>query len=74
MNKKIVIIPVFGDTHFIKYQIPNIIDTINPDIIIYNEGMFPTGPESNTNSNREFVQKYTLNGEGKRGFDFLELK
>ena len=74
MNKKIVIIPVFCDTHFIKFQIPNIIDTINPDIIIYNEGMFPVGPESCTMMSDGFLEKYTLNGEGKRGFDYLELK
>ena len=74
MNKRIVIIPVFCDTHFIKYQIPNIIDTINPDVIIYNEGMFPVGPESCTAVNDKFLKKYTLNGGGKRGFDYLELK
>jgi len=74
VNKKIVIIPVFCDTHFIKFQIPNIIDTINPDVIIYNEGMFPVGPESCTKISQGFLEKYTLNGEGKRGFDYLELK
>jgi len=72
--KKIVIIPVFCETHLIKYQIQNIIDTINPDYIIYNEGMFPTGPESNTNVSNDFLKKYTLDGGGKRGFDYLELK
>jgi len=73
-NKKIVIIPVFCDTHLIKYQIPNIIDTINPDIIIYNEGMFPVGPESNTVIDLAFLEEYTLSGGGKRGFDYLELE
>jgi hypothetical protein len=72
MSKKIVIIPVFCESHLIKFQVPNIIDTIDPDIIIYNEGMFPQGPESNTNVNNDFVKKYTL--DGVRGFDFLELE
>ena len=73
-NKKIVIIPVFCESHLIKYQIPNIIDTIDPDYIIYNEGMFPVGPESSTVVDKTFLNKYTLNGEGKRGFDYPELK
>jgi hypothetical protein len=70
--KKIVIIPVFCESHLIKYQIPNIIDTINPDCIIYNEGMFPSGPESSTNVSDDFLSKYTL--DGKRGFDYEDLK
>ena len=72
--KKIVIVPIFCETHLVKYQIPNIIDTINPDVIIYNEGMFPVGPESCTRVSSDFLEKYTLDGEGKRGFDYPELK
>ena len=72
--KKIVIIPIFCESHLVKYQIPNIIDTINPDIIIYNEGMFPSGTEGTKKINEEWIKKYTLNGEGKRGFDFDELE
>ena len=70
--KKIVIIPVFCESHLIKYQIPNIIDTIDPDIIIYNEGMFPCGPEGKTNVTEKFITEYTL--DGHRGFDFNELE
>ena len=72
--KKIVIIPTFCESHLIECQIPNIIDTINPDYIIYNEGMFPNGTEGNKQLTKEWLDKYTLNGEGKRGFDFLELE
>lgn len=72
--KKIVIIPNFCESHLIKYQIPNIIDTIDPDYIIYNEGMFPQGTEGNQTIDEKWLNKYTLNGEGKRGFDFNELK
>tara|TARA_B100000287_G_scaffold165740_2_gene156303 strand:- start:1356 stop:2282 length:927 start_codon:yes stop_codon:yes gene_type:complete len=72
--KKIVIIPIFCESHLVKYQIPNIIDTINPDVIIYNEGMFPSGTEGTKEINKEWIKKYTLNGEGKRGFDYNELE
>ena len=70
--KKIVIAPIFNDTHLVKLQIPNIIKSINPDYILYNEGMFPSGPESTTNVDNDFVNKYTL--DGKRGFDYEELQ
>jgi hypothetical protein len=73
MSKKIVIVPVFCETHLIKLQIDNIFNTIDPDILIYNEGMFPHGPESCTNM-AGFKEKYTLNSEGKRGFDYPELQ
>ena len=72
MSKKIVIMPTFCEAHLIKHQIPNIIDTIEPDYIIYNEGMFPTGPENTTNVDEKFLNEYTL--DGKRGFDFEELQ
>ena len=57
--KKIVIAPIFNDTHLVKLQIPNIIKSINPDYILYNEGMFPSGPESTTNVDNNFVNKYS---------------
>lgn len=74
MSKKIVVVPTFCESHLIKHQIPNIIDTVDPDYIIINEGMFPAGTEGNKRLTKEWLDKYTLNGEGKRGFDFLELK
>ena len=70
--KKIVIAPIFNDTHLVKLQIPNIIKSINPDYILYNEGMFPSGPESSTYVNDHFLRTYTL--DGKRGFDYEELQ
>ena len=72
--KKIVIIPTFCESHLIKYQIPNIIDTIAPDYIIYNEGMFPNGTEGNKQLSKEWLNKYTLDKEGKRGFDYIVLE
>lgn len=73
MSKKVVIIPTFCESHLIKCQIPNLIDTINPDIIIYNEGMFPNGTEGNIRLTQDWLNKYTLDGLGKRGFDYKEL-
>lgn len=73
MSKKIVIVPIFCETHLVKLQIDNIFNTIDPDILVYNEGMFPHGPESCTNMSG-FKEKYTLNGDGKRGFDYPELQ
>ena len=70
--KKIVIAPIFNDTHLVKLQIPNIIKSINPDYILYNEGMFPSGPESTTFVTNHFLQTYTL--DGNRGFDYEELQ
>ena len=58
MTKRIVIIPNFGESHLIKCQIPNLVATLNPDIVIYNEGVFPTGPESRTLIDSEFRKKY----------------
>ena len=58
MSKRIVIIPNFGESHLIKCQIPNLVATLNPDVVIYNEGVFPTGPESRTLIDFEFRKKY----------------
>jgi len=70
--KKIVIIPTFCESHLVRHQIPNIIDTIDPDYIIYNEGMFPNGTEGNKTITKDWLEKYTL--DGYRGFDYLELE
>ena len=72
MSKKIVIIPTFAESHLIDCQIPNIIDTINPDYIVYQEGLFPNGTEGNKQYDSQWLDKYTL--DGKRAFDFNELK
>ena len=72
MSKKIVIVPTFGESHLIKYQIPNIIDTINPDYIIYNEGLFPGGTEGKKELTKEWLDEYTL--DGKRAFDYKDLE
>lgn len=56
--KKIVILPCFGEGHLIDLQIQNLINTINPTHIIYNEGLFPTGPENKGGIDEQFRKKY----------------
>jgi hypothetical protein len=56
--KKIVIIPCFGEGHFTELQIDNLVDTINPDYIIYNEGLFPQGPENKGGVDDVFKSKF----------------
>ena len=56
--KKIVIIPCFGEGHFIEHQLQNLIDNLNPTHIIYNEGLFPKGPENKGGVNDQFRSNY----------------
>jgi hypothetical protein len=72
-NKKIIIIPNFCEAHLIKLQIPNLINTIAPHIIIYNEGLFPTGPESKLIITKEFKDKYCYKNTNL-GFDTEEVQ
>lgn len=61
--KRIVIVPCFGEAHFTALQIENLIDTIKPTHIIYNEGLFPKGPENkggvDENFRKDFCYKDT---------------
>lgn len=63
MSKRVVIIPCFGEGHFTSLQIDNLMSIISPDIIIYNEGLFPAGPENkggiDTNFQKEFCYQNT---------------
>lgn len=73
MSKRIVIIPNFCESHLIRLQIDNIINTIDPDIIIYNEGLFPTGPESKLVVTSEFKSKYCYK-DTNLGFDTMAVQ
>ena len=73
MSKKVVIIPNFCEAHIIKLQIPNLIATLDPDVVIYNEGLWPTGPESATNITPEFRKKYCYK-DTNLGFDTEETQ
>lgn len=58
MSKRIVIIPEFASSHLLKCWIPNMIEVIEPDIIIINCGLFPTGPENKGHIDEKFMHKY----------------
>ncbi|MCK4815411.1 hypothetical protein KA005_06550 [bacterium] len=73
MYKRIVVEPCFADAHFLRAHIQNVCEYIKPDLFVIAEGMFPSGPENNTTGLENFKQKYTLNGDGKRSFDFKEM-
>ena len=69
LMRKIVIMPTFAEAEMIKCQIPNLVDTLDPDIIIYNEGVFPMGPENGSIINDEFKAAF-CSPDGVTGFDF----
>jgi len=69
--KKIVIIPEFASSHLLKHWIPNIIETISPDIILINSGIFPTGPENKGHIDDEFRKKWCYENTSA-GFDYDE--
>lgn len=50
--------PCFGDGHLTELQIENFMNTIKPDIIIYNEGLFPMGPENKGGTEDHFKSQY----------------
>lgn len=58
MSKRIVIIPCFGEGHFTSLQIDNLMSTIKPDVIIYNEGLFPAGPENKGGIDDSFKEQF----------------
>jgi len=71
--RKIVIIPAFASSHLLKCWIPNVIEAINPDVIIINEGLFPEGPENKGHIDEIFKAKYCFK-DTMLGFDFEETK
>lgn len=73
MPKRIIICPSFASSHHIKCHIPNMIEVLNPDVIIYNEGLFPQGPENKGHvDTEEFRKKWLFKVTTKCGFDWLE--
>jgi hypothetical protein len=65
--------PTFAEAPMIRCQIPNIVETLKPDIVIYNEGVFPLGPENGSIINDDFISNY-CSDDGYTGFDFDETK
>ena len=71
MSRRIVIIPTFAEAPMIACQIPNLMATVKPDVVIYNEGLFPNGPESTSIINDEFRKNYCYK-DTNAGFDYEE--
>lgn len=71
--KRIVIIPCFAESHFTDLQIDNLINTINPDVIIYNEGLFPTGPEGKGGIDKSFKDEFCYK-DTNLAWDTIELQ
>lgn len=71
--KRIVIIPCFAEAHFTDMQIENLVNTIRPDVIIYNEGLFPTGPEGKGGVDDTFRAEFCYN-DTNLAWDTLELQ
>lgn len=69
MARKIVIIPEFASSHLLKCWIPNVIDSIEPDIIIINSGLFPNGPENKGQIDQAFRYKWCYK-DTDAGFDY----
>lgn len=56
--RKIIILPEFASSHFLKCSLPNWISTLEPDIIIINSGIFPGGIENKKEIDDEFGKKW----------------
>lgn len=75
MSRKIVLITSFAEFHLLEHLIPNVIEIINPDKIIISEGRMPIGPEDKGfHDVNGFNQKWTFEGKGIVGFDWLKTK
>jgi len=71
--QRIVIMPSFAESHLIECQIPNIIDVLHPTVIIYNEGLFPCGPENLTTIDEDFKREFCYK-DTSAGFDFEDTE
>jgi len=82
VSRKIVVEPYFNEHHLAEHQIGNMCEYLQPDIFVLSEGLFPSGSEAlgaslrtrAEQNTKEVKEKYTLNGEGKRSFDFEALE
>lgn len=74
--KKIIIIPTFASSHFLKCWLPNINETLHPDQIFIVEGLMPNGPENKGNLGDSFYRNFTYHKTGyfkpQCGFDWEE--
>lgn len=69
--KRIVILPEFASSHFLKCAIPNWIDVLEPNVIIINTSIFPNGPENKKKIDDDFKRKWCYK-DTNAGFDYDE--
>lgn len=72
-SKRIVIIPSFASSHFLKCWIPNIQEILEPDYILIRESLFPDGPENKGHIDSKFKKKWCYDGINA-GFDWEETQ
>ena len=70
---KIVILPIFNEHCFLPYWIPNICEVVKPDMVIFNEGLFPQGSENRSKFGDEFYMLYTSDCK-RRSFDLDDVQ
>ena len=71
--RKFVICPTFAESHLIGLHLDNMISTLSPDVIVYNEGLFPQGPENKGHIDDAFIAKWGIEFENKViGFDWKD--
>ena len=73
LSKRIVIIPTFASSHFLKCWIPNIQEILEPDYILIRESLFPDGPENKGHIDDEFKKKWCYPNTNA-GFDWEETR
>ena len=73
MSKRIVIMPTFAEAHMIDCQVDNIANVLKPDVVIFNEGLFPRGPENSSIINEDFIRRYCSDDQIS-GFDIEYTK
>lgn len=71
MNKRIVVITSFAESHLLKCLIPNAIEVLNPDKIYISEGLMKNGPENKKELDLEFRKKWCYPNTNA-GFDWEE--
>lgn len=68
---RVVILPIFNEGHLIPLFLQNMHEVVKADLVIMNEGFWPTGPEGDVEFTQDFLDEYVPNG---RSFDLESVK
>jgi hypothetical protein len=77
MPKRIAIMPILNEGHFIPHLIKNYVEVLGITHFVLNDGVMPNGPEQSSAhmahwKSGEYFRKYTL--DGKWSFDFEQVR